>query len=264
MQLEDKFKQIDQKNTNLQAEIKYLMKIKEEHKRCLEKTQNYDIETKNLKEEIYHLKTKEKDLNSKLEEEVNKHGTSKSQLSKIQTKLESQKKECMNLKRTLIGKEKLSINERSSSLPYIVNSTSPNNNEEKNYIPYYNQYDPYSEIKKQITENKAIKKKQKAKDDSSLKTKKDLEKTIKANENLKNINSQYLSKSLLFSGRVDNLNAVNTLFSKAENEYLIQLLSKDDIGKYEARFDIAEKERIDSQKTYKKEIKALSKKDRSD
>jgi hypothetical protein len=248
LNLEEKKKKLDNKNQSLVVEIKHLQKLIEEHKRCPDNTKSYDDELKSFKEEIYQLKLKNKEILAKITEEQNKHTKTKAQLDSIKIEVDTLKNNCDKLKQDVSNATKANTNN------VTLNTNKLNTNSQLNsigYKPFFNQYDPYTEVV--ISKKNKILKKKKEKLEEAF--------------NKEQISSQrgqvqlsYLSKSLLMTST--NLNSsneieINKLFQPKEKIILERLLTKEEIDLFEDKYESVEKSRIETEKRYRITMKEL-------
>ena len=253
LKLEEKKKNLEIKNQSLGLEIKELLRLVDKHKRCPENSKNFDEDLRTMNEEIYQLKLKQKDIHNKISEEQNKHLNTKTQLENIKTDYTSLTGNCYKLK------QEFTISSKNNVLGnHNINNNKVNRNSQSNsqgYKPFFNQYDPYAEVV--ITKKKKSLQKKREKFEEAFKN--EFEASPRGS-----FQSAYLSKSLLITNSpVINNNSqdqeINKLFLPKEKMYLQKFFKKEEIDKYEEKYEKVEKSRVEAEKNYKSEMKEMNK-----
>jgi len=249
VELEKKFKILEQKNSDYLEEINYLKKLKEEHKKCPELIKNNEIDIKSLKDELFQIKQKELEISRKLNTEMENREKTKLKLETVQKSATSQRNECEKL----ISQTNEKTKSVSSSKFILKKSDIDTQTKNGNYHPYFQQYNPSKEIEKNLKEKKMKNRKLFSKDDTTIQVK--LPEIHDKNDKMK-ISSQYLSKSLA-TVRIDPDNEINKLLHEKEKKLILKVFDGKEVEKYEERFEKSEKDRILSNKQYKSEMNEL-------
>ena len=248
--LQDKLKEEENKNIQLEIEIKLFQKMNDEHNKCVTVKSEFEKEKKQMTSEMKFLKDKNKELKNKIKEEEQKIG-------ELSTKL-AESKSCNTTSNVLITQNTnpTQSNQNNSNLPNIKNNDPKSKNinkintsqELQNIQKYWSMLESADKIL--------------AKDDSALVQKKKLPKTDKEYKD-------FLSKERhKFSHSLQNKNfkmpesneARPKLFGNEEKQILSKLLPITEISKLEKKFDMIDSSKAALERKYATELKIMNKK----
>lgn len=248
--LQDKLKEEENKNIQLEIEIKLFQKMNDEHNKCVTVKSEFEKDKKQMTSEMKFLKDKNKELKNKIKEEEQKIG-------ELSTKL-AESKSCNTTSNVLITQNTnpTQSNQNNSNLPNIKNNDPKNKNinkintsqELQNIQKYWSMLESADKIL--------------AKDDSALVQKKKLPKTDKEYKD-------FLSKERhKFSHSLQNKNfkmpesneARPKLFGHEEKQILSKLLPITEISKLEKKFEMIDSSKAALERKYATELKIMNKK----
>lgn len=264
-ELEDKLKEEENKNHQLELEIKLCNKLKDEHNKCEALRESYEKEKKTFINEIKFYKDKNKELNSKMKEEEEK-----------QTKLHNY---LTNLRSEGISLSGINNNSINSGNPQRQGSSDlnlPNINakirgstnnmarsRDLNLEKYWKLLDKADKTHNNPSdgESKAAEKSPSGKELINISNKNN-KLTIKKFDNKKNFSDrQKFSISLSHKTfKVDNEENTQKLFGKEERDIIIKLLPNNEVDKLEKKFELIQRTKIALEKKFQIESKVLSKK----